>query len=210
VRLPFSAMNTAIRIRAPFVAVLGTALVVAALLAPGAGAHGATAPVAPPGTAAITGLIAPASACPGQADLVATDLDQERTMRCMTNYARTASGLAPLSGSTTLAKAANRKVADLIRCDEFSHEACGRPFTFWMRQSGYLQGNCWQAGENIAFGGGRLGGVRKVFVAWMQSSGHRENILGAYEDIGVGMRVGTLDGDAGAHVWTQEFGATKC
>jgi uncharacterized protein YkwD len=210
-------MTTATRIGALFAAVLGIALLAVALLAPGAGArpghaghaHGTTAPAAP-GTAGITGLIAPGSVCPGQADADATDVEQERTMRCMTNYARTASGLAPLDGPATLAKAANRKVADLIRCNEFSHEACGRPFTYWMRQSGYLQGTCWQAGENIAFGGGRLGGVRKVFVAWMLSPGHRENILGAYEDIGVGLRIGTLEGHVGAHVWTQEFGSTKC
>lgn len=44
----------------------------------------------------------------------------------------------------------------------------------------------------------------------MSSSGHRRNILGPYREIGIGMRVGTLDNAAGAHVWTQELGSRDC
>jgi hypothetical protein len=35
-----------------------------------------------------------------------------------------------------------------------------------------------------------------------------ENILGPYEEIGIGLRVGGLEGNAGAHVWAQDFGAS--
>jgi uncharacterized protein YkwD len=216
---PSRAMTSRSKTRATFAALLGAALLMAALLAPSAGAH-AGGPwgssvarvVAGPttGPTAVDGLIAPGPACPGQTDPEAPAAAQEKTMRCMTNYAREASGLKPLGFAPTLGKAANRKAADMIRCDEFSHEACGRPFTYWMRQSGYLKGNCWEAGENIAFGSGRLGTVRKVFVAWMDSPGHRENILGEYEAIGIGLRVGTLEETEGAHVWTQEFGSVAC
>jgi uncharacterized protein YkwD len=205
--------------RALFAAILGAALLTVALLAPGAGARGAAPARAArvhatsgptTGPAAVSGLIAPGSACPGQSDLEAPFPAQEMTMRCMTNYARKASGLKPLSFSPPFSKAANRKAADMIRCDEFSHEACGRPFTYWMRQTGFLKGNCWEAGENIAFGGGPLGSVRKVFVAWMNSPGHRENILGEYEVLAVGLRVGTLEESIGAHVWVQEFASLAC
>jgi uncharacterized protein YkwD len=41
----------------------------------------------------------------------------------------------------------------------------------------------------------------------MNSSGHRRNILGPYEDIGIGLQVGELEGSGGAHVWTQQFGS---
>jgi uncharacterized protein YkwD len=41
----------------------------------------------------------------------------------------------------------------------------------------------------------------------MNSSGHRENILGPYRDIGIGLRIGILGDVHGAHVWTQEFGS---
>lgn len=202
-------MTSRSRTRAGLAAILGAALLAAALLAPGAGAR-ATGTDEGTDAAAVSGLIAPGPACLGQSDLEATAAAQERTMRCMTNYARTASGLEPLASSVTLGKAANRKAADILRCNEFSSEACGRPFTFWMRRSGYLEGNCWEAGENIASGSGRLGTVRKVFVAWIDSPGHRETILGEYEDIGIGVRTGTLGKTIGVHVWTQEFGSTAC
>ena len=196
--------------RARFAAILCLALLAGALLAPGAGAHAGAATGPTTGPAALNGLIAPGPSCPGQTELHATPTAQEKTMRCMVNYARKASGLKPLGSSSTIVAAANRKAADMIRCDEFSHEACGRPFTYWMRQSGYLTGNCWEAGENIAFGSGRLGSVRSVFIAWMNSPGHRENILGEYESIGVGLRIGTLEETVGARVWTQEFGSVAC
>jgi uncharacterized protein YkwD len=193
-----------------FAALLGAALLVAAVLAPGASARAGATAGPTTGPTAVNRLIAPGQSCPGQTELHATPTAQEKTMRCMVNYARKAAGLAPLASSTNIVAAANRKAADMIRCDEFSHEACGRPFTYWMRQSGYLTGNCWEAGENIAFGSGRLGAVRKVFVAWMDSPGHRENILGEYESIGIGLRIGTLEGQVGARVWTEEFGSVAC
>ena len=42
---------------------------------------------------------------------------------------------------------------------------------------------------------------------WMNSPGHRRNILGSYDDIGIGLQVGTLEDNSGAHVWTQQFGS---
>ncbi len=44
----------------------------------------------------------------------------------------------------------------------------------------------------------------------MHSPGHRRNLLGAYTDIGIGLQVGELEGNSGAHVWTQEFGSRNC
>jgi uncharacterized protein YkwD len=45
----------------------------------------------------------------------------------------------------------------------------------------------------------------------MNSPGHRENILrGSYDDIGVGMKVGALEGAGNTHVWTQQFGIRGC
>jgi uncharacterized protein YkwD len=149
-------------------------------------------------------LIAPASACPDQTDPGAPAGQQLRAMRCLTNFARHGHGLAPLAGAAVLDRAAGRKSADILRCDSFSHEACGRPFTYWMEQFGY--DGC-SEGENIAWGNGQLGSVRGIFRAWMRSAGHRENILGPYEEIGIGLRVGRLEGSAGAHVWTQDFGS---
>jgi uncharacterized protein YkwD len=126
----------------------------------------------------------------------------------MTNFARERKGMSPLTDVTPLDRAARRKSADILRCDEFQHEACGREFTFWMDRVGYLDGSCSWAGENIAWGSGSLASVRSIFTAWIRSAGHRGNILGrAFRDFGIGLRVGNLDDTPRAHVWTQEFGA---
>jgi len=168
----------------------------------------AAAPAA--GAANLDRLLAPASACPHQTDLGDSAATQRRAMLCMTDFARTHTSRGALRSVPSLARAAGRKSADILRCDEFSHEACGREFTYWMRRFGYLRGGCFGAGENIAWGTGSLGTVRSIFRAWLHSSGHRENILGPYADIGVGLRVGTLEGNRDAHVWTEEFGTHRC
>jgi len=77
----------------------------------------------------------------------------------------------------------------------------------WIERSGY--GGCsW--GENIAYASGTYAAPQMIFQLWMHSAGHRRNILGRFTDIGIGLRVGELDGTGGAHVWTQEFGSRDC
>jgi uncharacterized protein YkwD len=154
-------------------------------------------------------LIAPASACPGTGDPQAPAAEQRQAMLCMTNFARRHAGLDQLGDAADLDHSAWHKSGDILRCDNFSHEACGRAFTYWMDRVGYLPAPCWRAGENIAWGTGSLGTVHSIFSAWIRSPGHRENILGPYSKIGIGLRVGGLEGHADAHVWTQEFG-THC
>ena len=44
----------------------------------------------------------------------------------------------------------------------------------------------------------------------MNSPGHRANILGKFREIGIGRRVGTIEGASGAVVWTQDFGSHGC
>jgi uncharacterized protein YkwD len=142
--------------------------------------------------------------CQTAAGLNAAAAVQEGAMLCLVNRARRAGGLPELTAEDALVRAADHKSADILRCDSFSHEACGRPFTYWIEYFGYR--SCASA-ENIAWGTGSLGGVRSIFRAWMHSPGHRENILGPYEEIGIGLRIGVLEGSSGAHVWTLDFGA---
>ncbi|HMI80873.1 MAG TPA: CAP domain-containing protein [Solirubrobacterales bacterium] len=153
------------------------------------------------------GATASRAACPGQGNASAPPAAQERAMLCLVNRARSARGLDPLAAVTPLVRAADRKSGDILRCDEFSHEACGREFTYWMDRFGYR--GC-SEGENIAYGSGPYATPRSIFRMWMRSTGHRENILGPYEDTGLGLRIGTLEGSRGAHVWTQEFGSRTC
>lgn len=152
-------------------------------------------------------LIAPAAACPGQTDDYASVEAQEQSMRCMTDYARARSGLGALDDSQQLDLSAQEKGGDVLRCDSFSHTACGREFAYWMRQTGYISESCWHVGENLAWGTGAYGTVRSIFQAWMRSPGHRQNILGSYEDLGLSLTAGELEGAAGATVWTAHFGS---
>jgi uncharacterized protein YkwD len=179
---------------------LATSLALAAL---GVGLLGA----APAGADSLSALIAPGSACAGQTNTGLTISERERAMLCMTNFARDAAGLPPLSESTELDRSSARKSDDILRCDSFSHEACGRPFTYWMQRVGYIPARCWRAGENIAWGTGSYGTVRSIFTAWIHSPDHRENILGPYRQVGIGVDAGGLDGHRDAQVWTQHFGA---
>jgi len=152
------------------------------------------------------GLIAPIDLCPGQTDADAPAEVQQEAMRCMVDFARRSAGLGGLAESGELDRSADAKSADILHCDSFSHYACGREFTFWMREVGYIPTRCWRVAENLAWGSGPATSVRSLFSALIHSPEHRANILGRYSQLGVGLRVGSLDGRSGVHVWTQHLG----
>jgi uncharacterized protein YkwD len=151
-------------------------------------------------------LIAPAAAC-DQVRLDAPVAAQERAMLCMTNFAREHYGENTLEDTPALEESARDKAHDILRCDSFSHYACGREFTYWIRASGYLSSQCWRAGENLAWGAEDFGTVKSIFRAWMASPTHRENILGNFDQIGIDLQTGNLEGLSGTHVWAEHFGS---
>jgi uncharacterized protein YkwD len=175
-------------------------LIVAALCLLGAIAAGSAA--AAGGT-----LIAPARVCPGQENLRAAVSSQEQTMACMVEFARRQGGLNELAETPALTESANDKSLDVLSCDSFSHFACDREFTYWMKQTGYISTPCWRVGENLAWGTGEYGTVRSIFIAWMRSPGHRANLLGDFDETGLSLQVGTLEGHPEAHVWAEHFGS---
>lgn len=156
-----------------------------------------------------TAELAPLETCPDQTNPAMSAEEQAGVMLCMTNYARAIHGLGRLTLNRQLGHAATQKSIDILGCDDFTHEACGRPFTFWVQRFGYLHG-CWRTAENIAWGTGAYANVRSIFTAWLESPEHHENILGPYKEIGIGLRVGYLEGYEGAAVWTQDFGSHQC
>jgi uncharacterized protein YkwD len=158
-------------------------------------------------TATASSLIAPAASCPDQSSLTSPAVEQEQAMLCMTNFARVSAGLSELGAVAELDLSAADKAKDVLRCNEFSHFACGREFTYWIRAAGYIGGGCWHAGENLAWGAGEYGSVRSIFRAWMSSPAHRQNILGDYSQVGIGLVAGNLEGNSGAHVWASHFGS---
>ena len=145
--------------------------------------------------------------CPSGVGLDAPIAAQENTMLCLIGEARERYGLPPLASSATLRESAVEKGGDLLRCNEFSHTACGREFSFWIRESGYMSAECWRVGENLAWGVDGQGTVAAIFQAWMRSDTHRENILGDFEETVIYLRVGKLGGLTGVILWTQHFGS---
>ena len=152
-------------------------------------------------------LLAPTTVCPGQNNLALSASTQEGIMRCMHNYARRKAGRAGLFSSGALATSSDGKTGDILRCQQFSHTACGRDFLYHFRRVGYTSSGCWGVGENIAWGSGSTASPRAIMRAWLNSTGHRDNILkGSFRDFGAGMRRGTLFGYRGVEVWTAHFG----
>jgi uncharacterized protein YkwD len=145
--------------------------------------------------------------CPTNVGLDTPIATQESAMLCLIGEARERYGLSPLAQSATLDGSAIEKSGDLLRCNEFSHTACGREFSFWIRESGYMSAECWRVGENLAWGVDGQGTVASIFRAWMRSDAHRENILGDFEETGIDLQVGQLGGLTGVHLWTQHFGS---
>ncbi len=152
-------------------------------------------------------LLAPSANCADQTNLSFSTSDQERVMRCMHNYARARVGRAALRGNALLTSSSDAKSADILRCQEFSHTACGRSSLYHVHRVGYTSAGCWGAGENISWGSGGYATVRSRMSGWLHSDGHRNTILSSrYRDLGLGLRKGTLNGSRGAHVWTAHFG----
>jgi uncharacterized protein YkwD len=159
------------------------------------------------GAAPLKRLLAPAAECPGASEADVAPVVQERAMRCLTDFARRHAGMGSLRDDSELDRSASHKARDIIRCDSFSHYACGRDFTYWLQRVGYLHARCWRAGENIALGTSSDGSAREIFNQWLHSAVHRRNILGHFAHIGVGLKVGALNGHSGVHIWIQHFGS---
>lgn len=82
-------------------------------------------------------------------------------MLCLTNYARTRSGLEPLRANPLLAQAGQAKLIADLACGEFSHTPCGEPFRSDF--IAYLRhASSYQIGENIAWRSGEYGTPRQT------------------------------------------------
>ena len=118
---------------------------------------------------------------------------EEEVIR-LVNEERVKNGLHTLTADWELSRVARYKSQDMKDNNYFSHTSpvYGSPFTM-MKNFGISYRS---AGENIAKGQRT---PQAVVNAWMNSSGHRANILNAsYKKIGVGYV-------AGGHYWTQMF-----
>jgi Cysteine-rich secretory protein family len=63
-------------------------------------------------------------------------------------------------------------------------------------------------GENIGWGQASLATARSMVTAWMNSPGHRENLLSAdYTQVGLGLALGTPTDQTWGATYTTDFGA---
>lgn len=125
-------------------------------------------------------------------DAAVTQYEQE-VIR-LVNEIRAQNGLSALTYNWELSRVARYKSQDMVDNRYFSHTSptYGTPFQM-IRSFGLSYRS---AGENIAYGQRT---PQAVVIAWMNSSGHRANILSSsYTQIGVGYV-------ANGHYWTQMF-----
>lgn len=114
----------------------------------------------------------------------------------LVNAKRKDSGLAPLQYDATLCKVATYRCIEIIDNDMFSHtRPDGTPCYTLFDAYGVVY--C-AAGENLAAG---QRSPEEVVTDWINSPGHRANILGDYTNIGVGIAIDP----AGCLYWAQSF-----
>ncbi|WP_330671542.1 SafA/ExsA family spore coat assembly protein [Anaeromicrobium sp.] len=115
----------------------------------------------------------------------------------LVNVERSKNGLPALKANWQLSRCARYKSQDMINKNYFSHESPTYGSPFKMMESFGLRFS--SAGENIAKGQRT---PKAVMNAWMNSPGHRNNILSrTYTEIGVGL----AKDKNGVSYWTQMF-----
>ena len=112
---------------------------------------------------------------------------------CLLNGERADAGLPPLTLNAKLSAAASAYAADLVAGSYLSHTGRdGSTIRTRLDAVGYLPADGgWAIGENLAWGTGALATPGSIMQAWMNSEGHRANILNPeYREIGIGIVVG--------------------
>jgi uncharacterized protein YkwD len=118
---------------------------------------------------------------------------------CLVNAQRAASGLGALVDNAVLTAAAQGHSDEMVARQYFAHG----DFATRLAAAGWAGAT---SGENIAWGGGALGTPAQIVSGWMNSPGHKANILnGAFTSSGVGVAPATPSGGGGG-TYTHDFG----
>lgn len=133
-----------------------------------------------------------------------------RATLCTINAERGRYGLAPLRLNRRLSAAASAHAGDMDARNYFSHDSLdGGSFVDRIRRAGYLSGaRSWTVGENLAWGSRGRAAPQMVTRSWMNSPGHRANILNSsFREIGIGVAHGAPVAVGGpAATYATEFG----
>ncbi|OFZ19112.1 MAG: hypothetical protein A2X94_10205 [Bdellovibrionales bacterium GWB1_55_8] len=127
------------------------------------------------------------------------DLSEAQGVFSLTNEYRAANGLSPLIWNSQLASAAQDFAERMANEGFFDHTS---PDGVTVGERITSAGYDWRTyGENIAYG---YSTPEATMQGWINSSGHRANILGqGYKDLGVGY----ARSKSGTGYWVQDFGA---
>jgi len=130
---------------------------------------------------------------------------------CLLNAERAARSLEPLRAQSLLRKAAVVHALDMIENSYFAHDSLdGKDFSVRIEHTGYLRGvNSYSVGENLAWGTDELSSPTNIVQAWMNSPGHRANILmPRFREIGVAIALGVpVEASGAGATYVTEFGA---
>jgi uncharacterized protein YkwD len=160
---------------------------------------------------------ASASAACADANLVPTSANLARIATatlCLINQQRAAAGVAPLKSNAALTSAAAQHSADTVAKNYFDHVSpSGSTPQSRLTAVGYIKPNhAWSIGENIAAATGSAATPASMVKMWMNSAGHRANILNAaFRDTGIGAvaKAPALLGSGPGGTYTEDFGATS-
>ena len=148
---------------------------------------------------AATPAFAASDAAPKKTPAVADVPAYEAEVGRLINVERVKRGCSALRTDGRLAKAARAHSSDMVRSSYFSHTgADGSTFVTREVAAGYPRNGA--SAENIAWG---YRTPQDVVTGWMNSPGHRANILDC-SSIAAG--VGLFYASSGAAYWTQDFG----
>jgi len=152
--------------------------------------------------------LAPASVCEGSADRAASPRVQQRAITCLVNWARARHRQGRLSPSHLLRRAAALKGHGVASCRQISHTPCGSDAAAPVRRSGY---EYTRFGENLYVGALGSASAREVVSAWLQSPGHRANILHpGFRDFGAALvRADGIFYAGAAVVWIAAFASPQ-
>ena len=128
---------------------------------------------------------------------------------CLHNQIRAEKGLPLLKENAKLRKAAVGHSATMVNEGFFDHTAPdGTTFVDRILSAGYAKRNDgWTLGENLAWGTGDLSSATGVMNAWMNSAGHKANIVKkAYREVGIGIRLGVPSDESVGATITADFG----
>ena len=152
--------------------------------------------------------------CPG-AGVMPTSANEavvRAAILCLHNQIRADRGLPALRENARLRRAAESHSSDMVSHGFFDHTTpSGETMVDRIMAARYVSPDVgWALGENLAWGTGVLATPREIMRAWMNSPGHRANVIKrSYREIGIGVATGTPTAGGDGATYTADFGVIR-